>query len=65
MKQETTIDFASELGQHGYRTVPDGSAVIVISGEGRTSRARRYESDQVAYNTLVKVPMMEAKGEGK
>lgn len=66
LKQMTTeIDFTTELQKHGYRTVPDGSAVIVISGDGRTSRARRYESAQVAYNTLIHYPAMEAKQKGE
>lgn len=57
----THEDAMVELAGAGFdRIVPDGRAVIVVSGEGRDSRARRYESAEAAAMTLVIEPRIEA-----
>lgn len=63
-QRSTGIDFTSELQKHGCRIVPDGSGVIVLSGKDRDSRAKRYQSAEIAYNTLILFPQMEAKQKG-
>ena len=51
-----------ELTQGGFaRIVPDGNAIIVVTGEGRASRAKRYESAEVAAMELVVIPRIESR----
>lgn len=58
----TRDEAMAELTQGGFdRVVPDGGAIIVITGEGRSSRAKRYESAEVAAIDLVVGPRTEAR----
>lgn len=51
----------AELTDAGFdRIVPDGAAIIVVTGEDRATRARRYESAEVAAMELVVIPRIES-----